>query len=137
TGRGGEQGCWEAAMELAQTRGVAAVATNDVRFLTRAEFEAHEARVCIHDGAQLGDVSRAHRYSEEQYLKSPAEMAELFADAPELLANTLEIAKRCSLEIRLGASMLPAYPVPAGSNTDDFLREESRRGLTGRIAASP
>ena len=57
------------------------------------------------------------------------EMLELFQDAPELLANTLEIAKRCSLEIRLGASMLPAYPVPAGSSTEDFLREESRRGL--------
>ena len=137
TGRAGEQVCAEAAMELAQSRGVAAVATNDVRFLTRAEFEAHEARVCIHDGAQLGDVSRAHRYSEEQYLKSPAEMAELFADAPELLANTLEIAKRCSLEIRLGASMLPAYPVPAGSSTEEFLREESKRGLGERLAASP
>jgi DNA polymerase III subunit alpha len=137
TGRAGEQVCSEAAMELAQSRGVAAVATNDVRFLTRAEFEAHEARVCIHDGSQLGDASRPHRYSEEQYLKSPAEMAELFADAPELLANTLEIAKRCSLEIRLGASMLPAYPVPAGSNTEEFLREESKRGLQARLAASP
>ena len=137
TGRAGEQVCSEAAMELAQSRGVAAVATNDVRFLTRAEFEAHEARVCIHDGAQLGDASRKRRYSEEQYLKSPAEMAELFQDAPELLANTVEIAKRCSLEIRLGASMLPAYPVPAGSNTEDFLREESKRGLGGRTAASP
>jgi DNA polymerase III subunit alpha len=70
-------------------------------------------------------------------LKSPAEMAELFADAPELLANTLEIAKRCSLEIRLGASMLPAYPVPAGSSTEEFLREESRRGLQTRLAATP
>src|SRR6202047_716596 len=137
TGRAGEQVCAEGAMELARSRGVAAVATNDVRFLTRAEFEAHEARVCIHDGAQLGDVSRAHRYSEEQYLKSPAEMAELFADAPELLVNTLEVAKRCSLEIRLGASMLPAYPVPAGSNTEDFLRAESARGLAGRLAAAP
>jgi len=137
TGRAGEQVCSEAAMELAQSRGVAAVATNDVRFLTRAEFEAHEARVCIHDGAQLGDASRPRRYSEEQYLKSPAEMAELFADAPELLANTLEIAKRCSLEIRLGASMLPAYPVPAGSSTEEFLREESKRGLDTRVAASP
>ena len=137
TGRAAEQVCSEGAMELAQSRGVAAVATNDVRFLTRAEFEAHEARVCIHDGAQLADVSRARRYSEEQYLKSPAEMAELFTDAPELLANTLEIAKRCSLEIRLGASMLPAYPVPSGSSTEEFLREESQRGLRGRLAASP
>jgi DNA polymerase-3 subunit alpha len=137
TGRAGEQVCAEGTMELAQSRGVAAVATNDVRFLTRAEFEAHEARVCIHDGAQLGDASRVRRYSEEQYLKSPAEMTELFKDAPELLINTLEIAKRCSLEIRLGASMLPAYPVPSGSNTEEFLRAESKRGLQARIDASP
>jgi DNA polymerase-3 subunit alpha len=136
TGRAGEQVCSEAAMDLAQSRGVGAVATNDVRFLTRAEFEAHEARVCIHDGAQLADASRPRRYSEEQYLKTPAEMHELFQDAPELLTNTLEIAKRCSLEIRLGASMLPAYPVPAGSSTEDFLREESRRGLEVRLSAA-
>ncbi|MDB6097311.1 MAG: polymerase subunit alpha, partial [Gammaproteobacteria bacterium] len=137
TGRAGEQVCSDAALELAHARGVAAVATNDVRFLTRAEFEAHEARVCIHDGAQLADASRVRRYSEEQYLKSPAEMAELFKDAPGLLANTVEIAKRCSLEIRLGASMLPAYPVPAGSSTEQFLRDESKRGLQARRAASP
>jgi DNA polymerase III subunit alpha len=137
TGRAGEQVCSEAALELAQSRGVGAVATNEVRFLTRAEFEAHEARVCIHDGAQLGDASRPRRYSEEQYLKTPAEMLALFQDAPELLANTFEIAKRCSLEIRLGASMLPAYPVPDGSSTEDFLREESKGGLKGRLAASP
>jgi DNA polymerase III subunit alpha len=137
TGRANEQIYSEAVVDLAQSSGVAAVATNDVRFLTRAEFDAHEARVCIHDGAQLADPSRTRRYSEEQYLKSPAEMLELFADAPQLLTNTVEVAKRCSLEIRLGASMLPAYPVPAGSTTEDFLREESRRGLIARIAAAP
>jgi DNA polymerase III subunit alpha len=136
TGRGGEQVYSEAVMDFAQSQGVAALATNDVRFLTRAEFDAHEARVCIHDGALLADPSRPRRYSEEQYLKSPAEMAELFADAPELLLNTLEVAKRCSLEIRLGASMLPAYPVPAGRTTEEYLREESRGGLRSRLAAS-
>ena len=109
------------------------VATNDVRFLKREEFEAHEARVCIREGALLADTSRTRRYSEEQYLKTPAEMSELFADAPELLDNSVEIAKRCSLEIKLGASMLPAYPVPAGSTTEDFLREEARRGLGLRL----
>jgi DNA polymerase-3 subunit alpha len=133
TGRAGEQVYTEAVLDMAQERGVAAVATNDVRFLTRPEFEAHEARVCIHDGAQLADPSRVRRYSEEQYLKSPAEMAVLFADAPELLLNTVEVAKRCSLEIKLGSSMLPAYPVPAGSTTEQFLYEESERGLAGRI----
>jgi DNA polymerase III subunit alpha len=64
-------------------------------------------------------------------------MADLFKDVPELLDNTVEVAKRCSLEIRLGASMLPAYPVPAGSNTEDFLREEAVRGLAARLAAAP
>jgi DNA polymerase III subunit alpha len=136
TGRAAEQAYAEAVMDLSKERGVAALATNDVRFLTRAEFEAHEARVCIHDGALLADPSRARRYSEEQYLKSPAEMAELFKDAPELLDNTVEVAKRCSLEIRLGASMLPAYPVPEGSDTAGFLREEAVHGLKARLAAS-
>jgi DNA polymerase-3 subunit alpha len=135
TERAGEQIYAEAVLDLAQERGVAALATNDVRFLTRAEFEAHEARVCIHDGAQLADGSRARRYSEQQYLKSPAEMAALFADAPELLANTVEVAKRCSLTIRLGASMLPAYPVPPGSTTEEFLREQAQCGLTTRLEA--
>jgi DNA polymerase-3 subunit alpha len=133
TGRAGEAACSDAVMELARAHGAPAVATNDVRFLTREEFEAHEARVCIREGALLADSSRPRRYSEEQYLKTPAEMAELFADAPELLANSVEIAKRCSLEIKLGASMLPAYPVPAGSTTEDFLREEARRGLAARL----
>ena len=134
TGRVGEQAYSEAVLELARERGVPAVATNDVRFLTRPEFDAHEARVCIHDGALLADPNRPRCYSEEQYLKSPAEMAELFADAPELLVNTVEIAKRCSLEIKLGSSMLPAYPVPAGSTTESFLREQARDGLRDRLA---
>jgi DNA polymerase-3 subunit alpha len=133
TGRAGDEAYSEAVMDLARERGVPAVATNDVRFLTRSEFEAHEARVCIHDGALLADSSRLRRYSEEQYLKGPLEMAELFADAPELLANTVEIAKRCSLEIKLGTSMLPAYPVPLDSTTESFLREEARRGLHERL----
>ena len=133
TGRGGEQAYAEAAVDLAREHGVPAVATNDVRFLTRAEFEAHEARVCIHEGALLADPSRTRRYSEEQYLKSPAEMAQLFADLPELLVNSVEIAKRCSLEIKLGASMLPAYPVPSGASTESFLREEAERGLAERL----
>ncbi len=132
-GRAGEQAYTEAVLSLSEARGVPAVATNDVRFLTRGEFEAHEARVCIHDGALLADPTRVRRYSEEQYLKTGEEMAVLFADAPELLANTVEVAKRCSLEIKLGASMLPAYPVPEGSDTDQFLREESARGLAGRL----
>ncbi len=136
TGRPGEAAYTDAVLSLASERGVAAVATNDVRFLRRAEFEAHEARVCIHEGALLADGRRARRYTEEQYLKSPAEMAELFADQPELLANTVEIAKRCSLEIQLGEAMLPAYPVPEGSTTEEYLHRQSAIGLRERLAAA-
>jgi DNA polymerase III subunit alpha len=137
TGRAGEEAYGEAVLDMASAHGTAALATNDVRFLAREDFEAHEARVCIHDGALLADSSRARRYSEQQFLKSPAQMAEVFADAPELLANTVEVAKRCSLEIKLGSSMLPAYPVPAGSSTEDFLREEARVGLESRLGEPP
>ncbi len=136
TGRAGEAPYLEAALDLAAELSVPAVATNEVRFLTRAEFEAHEARVCIHEGTLLDDTSRPRRYTEEQYLKTPAEMAALFADAPELLANSVEIARRCSLEIKLGSSMLPAYPTPAGVSAEQFLREEAARGLDGRLAAA-
>jgi len=136
TGRAGEPAYGEAALDLAAELGLPAVATNEVRFLTRAECEAHEARVCIHEGTLLTDPSRPRRYTEEQYLKTPAQMAALFADVPELLANTLEIAKRCSLEIKLGAAMLPAYPTPAGTSAESFLREEAERGLGVRLAAT-
>ena len=81
-------------------------------FCTANEFEAHEARVCIHEGRALDDPRRERRYSEQQYLRSPDEMCELFADIPEALENSVEIAKRCTLEIRLGEYFLPDYPIP-------------------------
>ncbi len=122
-------------MELAQSQGVGAVATNDVRFLTRADFEAHEARVCIHDGALLAAQPAAAllRRAVPEIAGGNARAVRRRARAS---GNTLEVAKRCSLEIRLGASMLPAYPVPAGRTTEEFLREESARGLGARLAAS-
>jgi DNA polymerase-3 subunit alpha len=134
TGRQNEETCITGALELAVRHGVPVVATNDVRFLTREDFEAHEARVCIHEGSQLGDASRPRRYSEQQFLRTPAQMQELFADIPEAIANTVEIAKRCSLELKLGKSVLPPYPVPDGTTTDEFLRHEAAHGLDIRIA---
>jgi DNA polymerase-3 subunit alpha len=134
TGRAGEEECIAGSLRLAVALGVPVVATNDVRFLSREEFESHEARVCIHDGALLADASRPRRYSEEQFLRSPEEMAKLFQDLPEALENSVEIAKRLNLEIRLGKASLPAYPVPGGQGTEEFLREEARRGLDSRLA---
>jgi DNA polymerase-3 subunit alpha len=121
------------AVALAARRGVPVVATNDVRFIKAAEFESHEARVCIHEGALLADAGRARRYSRQQYLRTPQEMAALFADVPEALANSVEIARRCSLVLALGEARLPQYPLPAGVSTEQFLRAESERGLAARF----
>ena len=112
-GRKGEEPYIASAVSLASKRGVPVVATNDVRFLKPDDFESHEARVCIHDGTLLADKGRARRYTQQQFLRTPEEMAELFADVPEALANSVEIARRCSLVLKLGESRLPEYPVPA------------------------
>ena len=133
TGRPGEDAYLHGALHLASTRGVPVVATNDVRFIRPEDFEAHEARVCIHEGELLEDSKRPRRYSQEQYLKTPQQMADLFRDLPEAIENSVEIARRCSLELKLGKSVLPAYPVPEGFTIEDFLREESRRGLQQRL----
>ncbi|WP_410923534.1 hypothetical protein, partial [Pseudomonas aeruginosa] len=74
--------------------------TNDVRFIKKEDFEAHETRVCIGEGRALDDPRRSKNYSEEQYLKSADEMAELFSDLPEALENSVEIAKRCNIEVK-------------------------------------
>jgi len=111
------------------------IASNDVRFLDRDDFSAHEARVCIHDGRQLSDKRREVRYSEEQYLKSPEEMASLFADLPEALENTSELAKRCNLELNFGEYYLPDFPTPDGESVEDFLKSASLEGLTRRLNA--
>ncbi len=133
TGRSNEAEYLELGVELAIARGVPVVATNDVRFLTPDDFEAHEARVCIHDGQTLGDSRRPRRYSEEQYLRTAEEMAELFADIPEALANSLEIAKRCNLELTLGKNFLPDFPVPKGMTLEDHFADISRQGLAWRL----
>jgi DNA polymerase-3 subunit alpha len=113
TGRPQEEEYLEAALDLAAATGTPVVATNEVCFLQREDFEAHEARVCIHEGVTLDDPRRPRRYSDQQYLRSPAEMAELFADVPEALENSVEIARRCNLRLELGKNVLPDFPVPA------------------------
>jgi DNA polymerase-3 subunit alpha len=133
TGRDNEEDCLHASVALASVRGVPVVATNGACFLRGDEFAAHEVRVCIHEGRTLDDPRRAKLYSEQQYLRSPAEMAELFADLPEALANSVEIARRCNLEITLGKNFLPDFPVPDGMTMDDFFGAESRKGLDWRL----
>jgi DNA polymerase-3 subunit alpha len=133
TGREREEEYIAQAVELALATDTPVVATNDVRFLQREEFEAHEARVCIHDGRTLDDPRRPRPYSEQQYLRTPPEMAELFADLPEALENSLEIARRCNLELTLGKNFLPDFPVPGGKTITEYFAEQARAGLEQRL----
>ncbi|HEY5643528.1 MAG TPA: DNA polymerase III subunit alpha [Woeseiaceae bacterium] len=133
TGRAGEEDCVRASLALASESGTPVVATNDVRFLDADDFQAHEARVCIHAGRTLADTDRPRLYSNQQYLRSPDEMAALFADIPEALENSVEIARRCNLDLTLGQSVLPAFPVPEGQNEGAFLEAEARRGLDAAL----
>ncbi|WP_461516481.1 DNA polymerase III subunit alpha [Porticoccus sp.] len=133
TGRAGEEDYLHQAVALAAASDCPVVATNDVRFLHGEHFEAHEARVCIGEGRVLTDPRRERRYSEQQYLRSPTEMAELFSDLPEALENTVEIARRCNLELKLGEYFLPEYPIPEGMTTDGYFEKVSWDGLDKRL----
>ena len=124
----------DAATSLAGELGLPVVATHPVQFLTRSEFVAHEARTCIAEGEILANPRRTRRFTPEQYLKSQAEMAALFADIPSALANAVEIAKRCNLELQLGKPHLPRFPTPAGRTLDEHLRLEAEAGLEQRLA---
>ena len=133
TGRENDESYLHKAVDLASQSQTPVVATNDVRFLDRDQFEVHEARVCIGEGRTLDDPRREKRYSEQQYLRSPEEMADLFSDLPEALENSVEIAKRCSLDIQLGKYFLPEYPIPEGLTEDEFFKQISYKGLDERL----
>ena len=133
TGREGEEAYISQAIEVALRYETPVVATNDVRFAKPEDFEAHEVRTCIHDGYILDDQNRPKRFSEEQYFKTTEEMLELFSDIPEAIENTVEIAKRCSLDLTLGTYFLPDFPVPEGMTMDEYFVQESHKGLDERL----
>ena len=133
TGRPHEEEYIHAAVELALETGIPVVATNDVCFLNSNDFDAHEMRVCIHDGNILADQNRPHRYNEQQYLRTPQEMAELFSDIPEALENTWFIAQRCNLELTLGKNFLPDFPIPEGHTIEEYFCNQARIGLEERL----
>ncbi|CAN1599341.1 DNA polymerase III subunit alpha [Pseudomonas sp. B21-028] len=134
TNRPNDEEHLHAAVALADKIGAPLVATNDVRFIKQEDFEAHETRVCIGEGRALDDPRRPKNYSDQQYLKSAEEMAELFSDLPEALENTVEIAKRCNIEVKLGKHFLPNFPIPDGMTIDEYFRKVSFDGLEERLS---
>ena len=122
------------AIDLGIELGIPVVATNDVQFLLQSDYEAHEARICISQGGLLDDARRAKHFNEAQYLKSADEMSTLFSDFPQLLANTVEVAKRCNLHFELfQRNYLPIFPTPEGMSIAEFFEQESKQGLSERL----
>ncbi|WP_279151382.1 DNA polymerase III subunit alpha [Photobacterium iliopiscarium] len=132
TGRVDEDAYLHFAIKLVEQYDLPVVATNDVRLLNANQFDAHEIRVAIHDGYTMVDPNRPKLYSEQQYLRSEDEMCELFADIPEALQNSVEIAKRCNVTVHLGEYFLPNFPT-GDMKIEDFLVEKSKQGLEERL----
>ncbi|MDG1820278.1 MAG: DNA polymerase III subunit alpha, partial [Methylophilaceae bacterium] len=110
------------------------VATQPIQFIEQADFNAHEARTCIAEGYMLADRRRPKKFSNEQYFKTQAQMCALYADIPEALANSVQIAKRCNLTLTLGENYLPDFPTPNQQDLPDYLAEASLKGLHLRLA---
>ncbi|APV51765.1 DNA polymerase III subunit alpha [Betaproteobacteria bacterium GR16-43] len=123
-----------AAVALAGRLDLPVVATHPIQFVKREDYRAHEARVCIAQGYVLGDQRRPREFRPSQYFKTQDEMAEIFSDLPEALANSVEIARRCTFEFELGKSRLPDFPTPNGETIEDYLRKTSHDGLELRLA---
>ncbi|MDH4234298.1 MAG: DNA polymerase III subunit alpha [Gallionella sp.] len=132
-GFAGEEHCLHATTQLAAELGLPVVATHPVQFISADDFKAHETRVCIAEGHVLNDKRRVKQFTAQQYFKTQAEMTELFADLPEALQNSVEIARRCNLTLVLGKPRLPDFPTPNGEGLDKYLREQSERGLQQRM----
>jgi DNA polymerase III subunit alpha len=122
-----------AAVPLAAALGLPVVATHPVQFLAEEDFDAHEARVCIAEGELLANPKRVRRFTREQWFLPAAEMQRRFADLPSALTNTLQVARRCHLNLVLGKARLPDFPTPDGSAIEDYFRAASRTGLEQRL----
>ncbi len=132
-GHAGAESLVQRSLMLASALHLPVVATHPVQFLNPEDYRAHEARVCIAEGYVLGDRRRPKHCTEQQYLKSQAEMAELFADVPSALTNAVEIARRCNLVLELGVNRLPLFPTPGNESLDLYLRKQAVAGLEARM----
>jgi len=124
-------------IDLATSLAIPLVAVNRVQFTEPDDYEAHEVRVCIHDGRQLGDPRRVKKFTHEQYFKSQEQMRELFVDLPEAIENTRHIAHRCNVFFKFGTDYLPNFPGSGEKSADQVLEENAQAGLEARLQVLP
>ena len=134
TGRNSDEVLLNHMIDLGIELQVPIVATNDVQFINKRDYEAHEARICIAEGGLLDDSRRVKSFSDNQFLKNSKEMCSLFEDYPQVIENTSEIAKRCNLHFELfQKNYPPVFPTPDGLSIAEFFSEESKKGLEERL----
>ena len=122
-------------LKLGKELGLPLLATNDLHYTFNEDARSHEALLCVQSGSTLADPKRFKFDNDEFYLKTPAQMRELFKEIPESCDNTLLIAERCNVTLREGENLLPRFEVPAGETEDSWLIKESERGLIERMGA--
>ncbi len=130
-----QKGINAALAEISQGTGLPLVATGDVHYLRHEDARAHEALLCIQSGDTLANPNHWRFDTDQFYFKTPAEMAQDFADYPQALRTTLEIAERCSVAIELGVIHLPRFPTPDGREAFDYLVELCEKGLQKRYSS--
>ena len=122
------------AIEISEKHNIPIVASNDVRFINKKDYQAHEVRVCINDGSYLKDEKRNSEYNENQYLKTSEEMQELFSDIPSAVENSCEIAKRCNVQLTLGEIAMPIFPLDNAQNENEYFESLVKLSLNKKIA---
>jgi len=132
-GKAGEEQYIQHVRRIAHELNLPVVATHPIQFTSPDDYRAHEARTCIAEGYVLADKRRPQNFTTEQYFKTQADIAALFADMPEALTNSVEIAKRCNLNLTLGKNYLPQFPTPNNESLNDYLISEARLGLAKRL----
>ncbi|MBI5559989.1 MAG: DNA polymerase III subunit alpha [Deltaproteobacteria bacterium] len=111
------------------------VATNDCHYLRREDAKVHDVLLCVQTGKTVNSPDRLRFETDQFYFKSPDEMIKTFKEIPEAIENTIEIAERCNLELKLGEYHLPEFPLPAGETVDSFLDRKAHEGLAKRLEA--
>lgn len=120
-------------VEIAAQYDIPVVATHPIQFESPEDYSTHEVRVCIARGEQVDSLNRKSEFTREQYFLTQAQMCELFKDIPSAITNTVEIAKRCNLEITLGKYYLPQFELPENITLEEYVIAEALKGLNIRL----
>jgi len=123
-------------LKLGKELSLPLLATNDLHYTYLEDAAAHEVLLCVQSGSILADPKRFKFDNNQFYLKSAAEMRELFKEIPESCDNTLLIAERCNVTLREGENLLPKFTVPESETEDSWLRKEAQKGLAEKISGS-